>query len=95
MSSKSECARGCKVRCREIGEKVARCELSRDAWTVAQQALVSEEAAATKASTCLPRRCAEFPFHNSPVVEMVSARSNPRAELVRGDEGGSTHDEDE
>lgn len=34
ISSKSECARGCRVKHRELGEKVARCELSKDAWTV-------------------------------------------------------------
>jgi hypothetical protein len=31
ISSKSECARGCKVKCRKVGEKVARGKLSRDA----------------------------------------------------------------
>lgn len=33
ISSKKEWARGCIVKCREVGEKVARGELSRDAWT--------------------------------------------------------------
>ena len=34
ISSKLECTRGCRVKFRELGEKAARVELSRDAWTV-------------------------------------------------------------